>query len=115
MHVQVARQFEGMLLVPRQEIAFDVNSRYGDNIQLVMRGFLMEYQIKPSKYLAVFEPAAPDAEVEGAASASASAPARQPSSTSSRPPVPPGADKDVLFIPGTDGAGWKDARRRLGS
>jgi hypothetical protein len=96
-HVQVARQFEGMLLVPRQEIAFDVNSRYGDNIQLVMRGFLMEYQIKPSKYLAVFEPAAVDAEVEGAASASASAPARRPSSTSS-PPVPPGADKDVLFI-----------------
>ena len=46
------------MLVPTHEIAFCVQRSYGDALELVLKDFSMEMQLRPSKFLFVFEPGA---------------------------------------------------------
>ena len=54
-HVQVCTHACGML-VPRHEIAFGVSRLYGDVIDVLLKDFSMEIQLRPNKFLFIFEP-----------------------------------------------------------
>ncbi|KAH8046665.1 sterol 14-demethylase [Aureococcus anophagefferens] len=45
------------MLVPRHEIAFGVSRLYGDVIDVLLKDFSMEIQLRPNKFLFIFEPA----------------------------------------------------------
>ena len=54
-HVQVCTHACGML-VPKHEIAFGVSRLYGDVIDVLLKDFSMEIQLRPNKFLFIFEP-----------------------------------------------------------
>jgi hypothetical protein len=54
-HVQVCAHACGML-VPKHEIAFGVSRDYGDVIDVILKDFSMEIQLRPNKFLFIFEP-----------------------------------------------------------
>ena len=57
-HVQVCAPSAYGMLVPQHEIAFSIAPAYGDKIDLVLKEFSMEMQLRPSKFLLIFEPGA---------------------------------------------------------
>ena len=44
------------MLVPKHEIAFGVSRAYGDVIDVLLKDFSMEIQLRPQKFLFIFEP-----------------------------------------------------------
>ena len=55
-HVQVCAPSAYGLLVPQHEIVFSLSRAYGDAIDGVLSEFSMEMQLRPSKFLLIFEP-----------------------------------------------------------